>query len=57
MTKDEARRILGNQPAQALRNMATALSLHPWNNTAEDWKRCEALRTLGYKAPKPPTRD
>lgn len=56
MTKEEARRILGNQPSWALRNMARALAISTWHNTEEDWKRCEALRALGYhEAPKRPS--
>jgi hypothetical protein len=53
MTRKEARAILGNQPKWALRNMALALSFMTYRNTEEDWRRCEALRALGYRqAPK-----
>ena len=53
MTHKEAQAVLGNQPKWALRNMARALSLMPWMNTDEDWKRAQALRVLGYRnAPK-----
>ena len=42
MTYDEANKIAGNQPRTCLRNMAQALSLHTWNNAADDWLRLEA---------------
>jgi hypothetical protein len=29
-----------------LRNMAVALSLHPWNNTPQDWLRLEAALVI-----------
>ena len=29
-----------------LRNMAIALSLHPWNNTPQDWLRLEAALVI-----------
>jgi hypothetical protein len=36
-----------------LRNMAIALSLHPWNNSPEEWQRLqEAVAELGATAPK-----
>ena len=36
-----------------LRNMAIALSLHPWNNTPQDWLRLEAaLVILHHKSRK-----
>ena len=41
---------LANPGDPFLRNMAVALSLHPWNNTAQDWLRLEAaLVILHYK--------
>lgn len=46
MTKDEARKIVGNQSPTCLRNMVKALSLHPWLNTAEEKKRLEAAKIL-----------
>ena len=49
MTRKEARKIVGNQPKWALRNMARALQMMTWQNTADDWRRLEALRALGYK--------
>lgn len=53
MTRLEARKILGNQPAWALRNMARALQMMPWENSVQDWRRLAALRALGYKVSKP----
>lgn len=53
MTRDEARRIVGNQPEQCIKNMAMALSLHSWSNTREDWRRLHAACVvLGRKAPR-----
>ena len=42
MTKEEAWKIIGNQPRWAIKNMIKALSLHPWKNTNEDKLRIEA---------------
>lgn len=53
MNRETAKRILGNQPKYALRNMARALQIAPWHNSAQDWQNLEALRALGFKlAPK-----
>lgn len=45
---------LANPGDPFLRNMAVALSLHPWNNTPQDWLRLEAalviLRQKGGRA-------
>ena len=42
---------LANPGDPFLRNMAVALSLHSWNNTAQDWLRLEAgLVILYHKA-------
>lgn len=46
MTTAEAKKITGNQPLWALKNMAKALSMHPWLNTAEDDRRLEAAKVL-----------
>ena len=46
MTRQEAKKITGNQPHWALRNMAYALSLHPWLNTEEEATRLEAAKFL-----------
>ena len=42
MTKDEAKKILGNQAIHFIRNMRTALEMHPWLNSPEAWQRLEA---------------
>lgn len=53
MTRAQARKVLGNQPKWALRNMARALCLHTWRNDQADWDRLRALRALGYKVTVP----
>jgi len=45
MSVDEARRH-ANPGDPFLRNMACALSLHSWNNTAADWLRLQAALVL-----------
>lgn len=53
MTLGEARRLIGQQPETCVRNMAIALTLLTWRNTADDWRRLEAAcLVLGRKAPK-----
>lgn len=53
MTHEQARGLVGNQPRTCLVNMAVALSLMTWCNTAADWERLEAACTvLGRAAPK-----
>ena len=37
---------LANPGDPFLRNMAVALSLHTWNNTAQDWLRLEAALVI-----------
>ena len=37
---------LANPGDPFLRNMAVALSLHSWNNTAQDWLRLEAALVI-----------
>jgi hypothetical protein len=44
MTKEEAWKIVGNQPRFAIRNMAKALSMMTWLNTAEDERRLKAAK-------------
>src|ERR1700731_2310811 len=45
---------LANPGGPFLRNMAVALSLHTWNNTARHWLRLEAaLVILHHKPPSP----
>jgi len=55
MTLEEARKIVGNTPTYALRNMVKALKLHQWLNTEDDWKRLKAaqliLRKKEHSAP------
>ena len=46
MAREEAKKITGNQPIWALKNMAKALSMCPWLNTAEENRRLEAARVL-----------
>lgn len=46
MTLDEARRIVGNQPTWALKNMVRALNTLTWMNTAEDIQRLEAAKII-----------
>tara|TARA_R100000808_G_scaffold9333_2_gene25709 strand:+ start:385 stop:552 length:168 start_codon:yes stop_codon:yes gene_type:complete len=36
MTKEQAWKIIGNQPKYAIKNMIKALSLHSWLNTDDD---------------------
>ena len=37
---------LANPGDPFLRNMAVALSLHTWNNTAQDWRHLEAALVI-----------
>lgn len=46
MTYDEARRIVGNQPEWALRNMVKALKMLPLLNTDEDKLRLQAAKIV-----------
>tara|TARA_R100000655_G_scaffold109733_1_gene165169 strand:+ start:122 stop:376 length:255 start_codon:yes stop_codon:yes gene_type:complete len=46
MTLEQARKIVGNQPTYALRNMVKALMLHHWLNTEDDWKRLKAAQLI-----------
>ena len=46
MTIEEAKKIVGNQPRWALKNMVKALSMLTWMNTPEDKKRLEAGKLL-----------
>lgn len=46
MTIEQAKRIVGNQPAWALRNMVKALKMLPWLNTAEDIQRLQAAKIV-----------
>ena len=49
MTKTEARKIIGNPPRWALRNMCKALQICYSLNTPEEWDRLRALKALGYR--------
>ena len=50
MTNSEAKKIIGNSPKYAVRNMAYALQMCPWLNTDDDKRRLEAaLIFLGKK--------
>lgn len=46
MTATEAKKIVGNQPLWAIRNMVKALSLHRWLNTPTEEKRLEAAKIV-----------
>ena len=46
MTIEEAKKISGNQPYWALRNMVKALQMHPWLNTEEETKRLHAAKLV-----------
>ena len=42
----EAKKIVGNQPTWALKNMVKALQMLPWRNTAEDEQRLLAAKIV-----------
>ena len=42
MTLEEAKKIVGNQPKWAIKNMVKALSMHQWLNTTQENARLEA---------------
>ncbi len=46
MTIDEAKKIVGNQPTWALKNMVKALKMLPALNTVEDEIRLEAAKVV-----------
>lgn len=46
MTIEQAKRIVGNQPVWALRNMVKALKMLPWLNTADDLERLKAAKIV-----------
>jgi len=46
MDIEQAKRITGNQPTWALKNMVRALSLHSWLNDAEDDARLAAAKIV-----------
>lgn len=46
MTIEQAKRVVGNQPLWALRNMIKALKMHSWLNTHEDNERLKAAQVV-----------
>ena len=42
----EAKKIVGNQPTWALKNMVKALQMLPWRNTTEDELRLQAAKVV-----------
>jgi len=42
----EAKKIVGNQPTWALKNMVKALQMLPWMNTPEDEQRLIAAKVV-----------
>ncbi len=50
MSRTEAFEIIGRGNLAYGGAMARALAFHSCNNTAIEWRRVLALRTLGYKA-------
>ena len=43
---------LANPADPFIRNMAIALSLHAWNNTAQEWLRLEAALVILHHRPR-----
>ena len=52
MTREEAKRVVGERRRWEYRAMAKALSLHWWCNDEDDWRQCDALLALGYRVPR-----
>lgn len=52
MNYAEAKKIVGNQPTYALKNMVKALQMLTFLNTPEDWKRLEAAKIVLKGDPK-----
>ena len=46
MTFKEAKKIVGNQPKWAIKNMVKALNMCPWLNTAEEKQRLQAAKIV-----------
>jgi len=42
MTLEQAKKIIGNSPKWATRNMKRALEMHPWSNSPDEWQRLQA---------------
>ena len=52
MTKEQAWKIIGNQPKWAIKNMIKALNMSPWLNTDKDKLRLAAAK-IGLKTKNP----
>ena len=48
MTRTEARSIIG-KTTRYTSGMAKALGMMSWLNTADEWRRLRALKSLGFK--------
>ena len=46
MTYEQAKKIIGNQPRWAIKNMVKALSMHAWHNTKEEKMRLQAAKIV-----------
>ena len=46
LTVDQAKTIVSHPNISVVKAQAAALSLHPWNNTPEEWLRLEACLVL-----------
>jgi|TARA_R110002050_G_C8932135_1_gene512059 hypothetical protein len=46
MTFQEAKKIVGNQPKWAIKNMVKALNMSPWLNTTEEKQRLQAAKIV-----------
>ena len=46
MTFEEAKKIVGNQPKWAIKNMVKALNMCPWLNTEEEKQRLQAAKIV-----------
>jgi len=46
MTLEQAKKIVGNQPRWALKNMVKALNMHSWLNTPEENERLQAAKIV-----------
>ena len=48
----EAKKIVGNQPKWAIKNMVKALSIHSWRNTEAEKRRLQAGKIILKKVKK-----
>ena len=46
ITVDQAKTLVSHPNLSVVKAQAAALSLHPWNNTPEEWLRLEACLVL-----------